>query len=56
MSSAKKVQRAAAKAAAAREGLERAMREAQASGLSLRAIAHAAGMSHEKVRQILSRV
>ena len=50
-----KVERAAAKAAAAREGLEDTIREAHASGAPLRAIAQAAGVSHEQVRRVLSR-
>lgn len=49
-----KVERAAAKAAVARRGLEDAIREAHASGASLRAIAQAAGVSHEQVRRVLS--
>lgn len=51
-----KVERAAAKAAVAREGLDAAIREAHASGAPLRSIAQAAGVSHEQVRRILSRV
>lgn len=47
------VERAAAKAAVAHEGLERAIREAHAKGASLRAIAAAAKMSHEKVRGLI---
>ena len=50
-----KVARAAAKAASAREELELAIRGARDAGLPLRTIAAAAGMSHEKVRQIVSR-
>jgi hypothetical protein len=46
-----KVARAARKAAAAREELEAAIREARET-LSLRAIAAAAGLSHESVRKI----
>jgi len=49
----RKVGRAAAKAAAARSGLEAAIREAHAEGTSLRDIAKAAGMSHESVRKIV---
>ena len=49
----KKVQRAARKAALSREGLEQAIREARAAGLSLRTIADATGLSHEHVRRIV---
>lgn len=55
MSELRKVERAAAKAAVAREKLEVAMREAHASGEALRKIADAAGVSHEQVRRVLSR-
>jgi hypothetical protein len=47
------VERAAAKAAVSREALEAAIRVAHAEGASLRAIATAAGVSHEQVRRIL---
>jgi DNA-binding Lrp family transcriptional regulator len=47
-----KVRRAAAKAAQARHGLDEAIREARAAGLSLREIAKAAGLSPEWVRRI----
>jgi hypothetical protein len=50
-----KVKRAAAKAAASRAALETAIREAHAEGSSLRAIATAAGVSHEQVRRLLER-
>lgn len=52
MSAIKKVERAAAKAAASREALAAAIREARAAGLPLREIAKAAGMSHEQVRRL----
>ena len=48
-----KVERAAAKAAVARERLESAICDAHVSGESLRAIAEAAGVSHEQVRRIV---
>lgn len=51
----KKVERAATKAALAREKLELAMREAHENGVALRKIAAAAGVSHEQVRRVLSR-
>ena len=38
---------------AADRELERAIMDARGAGMSLRAIADAAGVSHEKVRQIL---
>lgn len=47
-----KVQRAAHKAASAREALDAAIREARAAGHSLRAIGEAAGVSYEHVRRI----
>jgi lambda repressor-like predicted transcriptional regulator len=50
-----KVQRAARKAALARQGLEQAIREAHDDGASLRALAAAAGVSHEQIRRILNR-
>lgn len=50
-----KVQRAAAKMALARYGLELAIRQAHANGEALRKIAEAAGVSHEQVRRIVSR-
>jgi hypothetical protein len=55
MSETRKVERAAAKAALAREKLELAMREAHENGMALRKIAAAAGVSHEQVRRVLSR-
>lgn len=55
MNEIRKIERAAAKAAVAREKLELAMREAHESGLALRKIAEAAGVSHEQVRRVLSR-
>ena len=36
-------------------GLVQAIMDARGAGMSLRAIADAAGVSHEKVRQILTR-
>ncbi len=50
----RRVERAAAKAAASRLALEIAMREASAAGEALRAIAAAAGVSHEQVRRTLN--
>lgn len=47
-----KVARAARKAASARHELEAAIREARAAGMSLRAVAEAAGVSYETVRRI----
>ena len=52
MTAEQKLERAAAKAAAAREGLEAAVREARKSGMALREIAKHAGMSHEQVRRL----
>lgn len=49
----RKVERAAAKAAAAHAALVRAIREAHAEGHSLRSIAEAAGVSHEQVRRLV---
>jgi hypothetical protein len=49
------VERAADKAALSRDGLAAAIRDAHAQGKTLRAIAEAAGMSHEQVRRIVSR-
>lgn len=51
---AQKVARAARKAASARQGLYAAIREARAAGLPLRTIAAVAGLSHERIRQIVS--
>jgi len=48
------LERAAAKAAAARSELEHRVREAHAAGMSLRAIAQAAGVSHETVRRLVA--
>lgn len=55
MSELRKIERAAAKAAVAREALESAIREAHENGLALRTIAEAAGVSHEQVRRIVQR-
>jgi len=52
----KTVHRAAQKVGAARGTLERAIVEARAQGMTLRAIAAAAGVSHEEVRRIVARV
>jgi hypothetical protein len=52
MSELRKVERAAAKVAAARAGLELAIRQARSEGASLRAVATAAGVSHEQVRRL----
>jgi hypothetical protein len=52
MTELRKVERAAAKVAAARAGLELAVREARAAGAPLRAVAQAAGVSHEQVRRL----
>ena len=49
----KRVRRAAAKAASAREELHAAIREATKTA-SLREVAAAAGLSHEQVRRIAS--
>jgi hypothetical protein len=49
---AQKIARAARKAAQARAELNDAIREAREAGLSLRAIAEHAVMSHEHVRRI----
>jgi hypothetical protein len=54
MTELQRVKRAAAKAAAAREELDQAMREAHAAGASLRKIAEAAGVSYEQVRRVVS--
>jgi AcrR family transcriptional regulator len=51
----KKIERAAAKAAVAREWLEKEIRLGHHEGMSLRAIAKAAGVSHEQVRQIVAK-
>jgi hypothetical protein len=51
----KKVSRAAMALAAARAARDHAIRDARAHGLSLRAIAAAAGVTHQTVRQILAR-
>jgi hypothetical protein len=55
MNAVRKVERAAAEAAASREALELAIRQAHQDGSSLRDIAKAAGVSHEQVRRILAR-
>jgi hypothetical protein len=49
----KRIREAARKAASARSALEREIRAAHPA-LSLRAIASAAGVSHEQVRRIIS--
>ena len=49
------VKRAAARAYASDEALKTAICRAHSEGASLRAIAQAAGMSHEQVRRIVSR-
>jgi DNA-binding Lrp family transcriptional regulator len=48
----RKVATAARKAAVSRQALDDAIREARGAGLSLRAIASAAGLSPEWVRRI----
>jgi hypothetical protein len=48
----RKVQRAAGKAATARNELGQAVREARVAGHSLRVIAEAAGLSHEQIRRL----
>lgn len=50
-----RVRRAADEAVSALKERDRAMLEARQNGESLRAIAEAAGMSHEQVRRLLSR-
>jgi len=55
MVSPRSIERAAAKAAAARHQLEEAIREAHAQGMSLRELAPLAGLSHETIRRICSR-
>lgn len=52
MTAEQKLERAAAKAAVAREALETAIREARTSGMPLRTIARAVGLSHEQVRRL----
>ena len=49
-----KVASAARKVALSREALAVAMREARANGESLRAVASAAGVSHETARKLTS--
>ena len=49
------VEKAADRAKASREMLELTIRAAHGGGLSLRAIAMAARMSHEQIRRIVSR-
>jgi lambda repressor-like predicted transcriptional regulator len=49
-----RLQRAAKKRAAAEAEWKQAIREAHAEGRSLRSIAHEAGCSHERVRQVLA--
>lgn len=49
----RKVRRAADKAALALEARDDAIRAAHASGSSLRSIAKAAGLSHQRVHQII---
>jgi len=53
VSDTQKIERAAAKAALARERLLETIRAAHASGESLRKIAAAANLSHEQVRRIV---
>lgn len=55
MSELQKVKRAAVKAAASREHLENAIREAHAAGESSRKIAEAAGVSHTQVQRTIHR-
>lgn len=55
MKTLQKVTRAAVKAAASRDALETAIREAHEGGEALRKIADAAGVSHEQIRRILAR-
>ena len=50
----KRVQRAAAKAAAARADLEAAMRDARNAGVALRPLAEASGLSVEWTRRLTS--
>lgn len=50
----RKVERAAGKVAVARDQLEAAICVAHSNGHSLRKIAQAAGLSHERVRVIVS--
>lgn len=49
----RRVSRAARKAALSREQFEQAIRDASASGASTRVIAYAAGLSHQRIWQIL---
>jgi hypothetical protein len=51
----KRVERAAAKVAAAQLELDRAMRDAQAAGVALRPIAAAAGVAVETARTRIAR-
>lgn len=55
MTPAKRIERAAAKRAAARVEFEAAIVEARASGMSLPALARASGLSIEGVRKIAQR-
>lgn len=52
-SQAAKVRRAAAKAASASAARDQAIREAHAAGLSIRTIAAEAGLSFQRIHQIL---
>lgn len=49
------VARAARKAAAAYQARDQAVRDAYDAGESLRAVAEAAGISHEQVRRIIQK-
>ena len=49
------VRRAATKAARARAAFEQAIRDAHAAGASTRVIATAAGLSHQRIHQIIHR-
>jgi DNA-directed RNA polymerase sigma subunit (sigma70/sigma32) len=53
MTSAERVRKAASRATVARAALELEICDARRAGLSLRTIAAAAGLSHERVRQIV---
>jgi DNA-directed RNA polymerase sigma subunit (sigma70/sigma32) len=53
MTSAERVRKAAIRATVARAALELEICDARRAGLSLRTIAAAAGLSHERVRQIV---
>jgi len=49
------VRTAAANAASSRSSLDQAIAEAHKAGHSLRAIAEAAGLSHEQIRKIVTK-